>query len=62
MAHSGLGVKELNFPLMALVDFRGFRLVAISVLPISKKSLIYGSNDAGSLTIVVIICSHCDVY
>lgn len=32
---------------MCLVDYRGFRLVAMSLLPISKKTLIYGSDDAG---------------
>ena len=35
-------------PLMSIVNYRGFRLVAVSVLPISNKStLIYGSSDAG---------------
>ena len=33
---------------MALVDYRGFRLIAISILPISKSTLIYGSNDGGN--------------
>lgn len=32
---------------MCLVDYRGFRLVAMSLLPISKSTLIYGSDDAG---------------
>ena len=34
--------------MMALVDYRGFRLIAMSVLPIKGKSLIYGSKDAGA--------------
>ena len=35
-------------PLMALVDFRGFRLLAVSQLPIQgDDSLVYGSNDGG---------------
>ncbi|EGC32510.1 hypothetical protein DICPUDRAFT_15088, partial [Dictyostelium purpureum] len=41
------GIKGLHVPLMAYIDYRGFRLMAMSLLPISKKSLIYGSCDAG---------------
>eukprot|EP00007_Cunea_sp_BSH-02190019_P003726 CAMPEP_0174236740 /NCGR_PEP_ID=MMETSP0417-20130205/5774_1 /TAXON_ID=242541 /ORGANISM="Mayorella sp, Strain BSH-02190019" /LENGTH=1527 /DNA_ID=CAMNT_0015315423 /DNA_START=44 /DNA_END=4627 /DNA_ORIENTATION=- len=47
IAYYGLHMKELNNPMMALVDYRGFRLIAMSVLPLSKGTLIYGSNDAG---------------
>jgi Clustered mitochondria/Translation initiation factor eIF3 subunit 135 len=36
-------------PLMALVDFLGYRLIAISLLPISGKTLIYGSDDIGEV-------------
>ena len=33
---------------MALVDYKGFRLIAMSILPLNgSKSLKYGSNDAG---------------
>jgi hypothetical protein len=32
---------------MALLDFRGFRLMALSLLPIGKNTLVYGSADAG---------------
>lgn len=32
---------------MALVDYRGFRLVAMSILPINKNTIVYGSCDAG---------------
>lgn len=39
--------NKILFPLMALVDYRGFRLIAVSVLPISKQTIVYGSNDAG---------------
>lgn len=31
-------------PLMALINYRGFRLVAISLLPINKSTIIYGRN------------------
>lgn len=38
----------LNFPLLALIDYKGFRLVATSVLPISDETLVYGSCDGGN--------------
>lgn len=37
----------LNFPLMSVIDYRGYRVVAMSLLPISKETIIYGSSDAG---------------
>ena len=36
MAYCSVGMEGVNFPLMTLVDYRGFRLVAISVLPVNK--------------------------
>jgi len=41
-------VDGLHVPLMCLVDYRGFRLVAISILPIHKGTLVYGSDDCGA--------------
>jgi hypothetical protein len=38
---------DLRLPFMALLDYRGYRLLAISVLPIGKDTLVYGSGDAG---------------
>eukprot|EP01126_Amoeba_proteus_P028677 TRINITY_DN2825_c0_g3_i3.p1 TRINITY_DN2825_c0_g3~~TRINITY_DN2825_c0_g3_i3.p1 ORF type:complete len:507 (+),score=82.33 TRINITY_DN2825_c0_g3_i3:197-1717(+) len=35
-------------PLMAIVDYCGFRLTAISLLSISDDTLVYGSSDAGA--------------
>ena len=32
---------------MALVDYKGYRLIAVSKLPINKFSIVYGSNDGG---------------
>jgi hypothetical protein len=32
---------------MCLVDYRGFRLIASSILPINHETIIYGSCDAG---------------
>ena len=47
-----LNSEGLHFPLMALVRYCGFTLVALSMLPIGgspngKNSLVYGSDDAG---------------
>lgn len=42
------GVVGLNYPLVALVDFRGYRLFAMSLIPISSDTLILGSADAGN--------------
>lgn len=47
IAYYSCGVAELRVPLMALVDYMGFRLIAISVLPVNKETLVYGSADAG---------------
>ena len=33
-------MTEIRVPIMALVDYRGFRLIALSVLPVSGKSLV----------------------
>ena len=78
MTYASLGVSDVHFPLMALVDYRfvyrcvcaceflisfllplsppptspfsqnrGFRLVAMSVLPVNTSTLIYGTSDGG---------------
>lgn len=39
--------SEFTTPLMAIIDYLGMRLVAVSLLPIGKDSLVYGSNDGG---------------
>ena len=52
-AHELLGVREcmqagvegLHVPLMCLVDYRGMRLIAMSILPLAE--LVYGSCDGG---------------
>lgn len=38
----------LHFPLLALIDYRGFRLLAISYLPVNSKTLMYGSANGGA--------------
>jgi hypothetical protein len=32
---------------MALIDYKGYRLIAESILPIEKHTLVVNSNDAG---------------
>lgn len=40
-------IPNLRVALVALIDFRGFRLIAQALLPINKKTLQYGSDDGG---------------
>ena len=42
------GVKDLHLPLMAVIDFKGFRMTAQAFLPLGSNSLVYGSADAGA--------------
>ena len=42
-------ITELRLPLMALVDYMGFRIIAMSLLPINNDTLVYGTNDGGIL-------------
>eukprot|EP01127_Copromyxa_protea_P013867 TRINITY_DN3776_c0_g1_i2.p1 TRINITY_DN3776_c0_g1~~TRINITY_DN3776_c0_g1_i2.p1 ORF type:complete len:911 (+),score=104.39 TRINITY_DN3776_c0_g1_i2:727-3459(+) len=42
----------LSFPLTNLIDYQGFRLTAQAVLPINKRTLVYGSDDGGNHVIV----------
>ena len=42
-----LDINNVHVPLMALVDYRGYRLVAIAFLPITHDTLALGSNDGG---------------
>jgi hypothetical protein len=46
-AYFSVADPDLHFPLMALIDYKGFRLIAVSMLPLGRGSLIYGSEDAG---------------
>jgi hypothetical protein len=40
-----LGSKRLLVPMQVLIDYRGFRLIAMPLLPL--KELVYGSDDGG---------------
>jgi tetratricopeptide (TPR) repeat protein len=49
MAHVIAGAVRgpcLHFPLMTLITFRGFRLIATTVLPIEASTIVYGSANA----------------
>lgn len=43
-------ISQLNLPLMCLIDYRGYRLVAMSLLPVSKETIIYGKFLSNSVT------------
>eukprot|EP01118_Nematostelium_gracile_P006177 TRINITY_DN1987_c0_g1_i1.p1 TRINITY_DN1987_c0_g1~~TRINITY_DN1987_c0_g1_i1.p1 ORF type:complete len:887 (+),score=181.40 TRINITY_DN1987_c0_g1_i1:68-2728(+) len=47
ISYLNCGIPDLNVPLMCLVDYRGFRLIAMSILPIRDDTIIYGTCDAG---------------
>lgn len=46
MAFSSCKVAQVRLPLMALVDYMGHRLIAMSLLPINSSTLVYGTSDA----------------
>jgi hypothetical protein len=39
-------IGGLCFPLMALLDYRGLRLIAVSLIPINRGTIVYGAQDA----------------
>eukprot|EP01102_Stenamoeba_stenopodia_P007672 TRINITY_DN2166_c0_g4_i2.p1 TRINITY_DN2166_c0_g4~~TRINITY_DN2166_c0_g4_i2.p1 ORF type:complete len:974 (+),score=252.47 TRINITY_DN2166_c0_g4_i2:436-3357(+) len=47
ISYFNCGVPDLHVPLMALVDYLGFRLIAMSLLPITERSMVYGTRDGG---------------
>lgn len=50
-------IPDLRTPVMALIDFKGFRILATCVLPLAKgTSLVYGSDDGGRT------CHYDDAY
>lgn len=42
---NAIGMNDIHYPLMALIDYRGHRIVATSLLPITNNTLKYGSID-----------------
>jgi hypothetical protein len=47
MSWSATHVELLHYPLVAAIDYKGFRMLAISVLPIDRATLACGSADGG---------------
>lgn len=47
IAFYGKSSSEVRFPLMTLINYRGYRLVAMSMLPIDNTTLKYGSSNGG---------------
>ena len=43
---------EFAVPFMCLIDFKGFRLIASSKLPINNSTLVYGSADGGRTQLI----------
>ena len=48
MTFFSLDLPGLFFPMMALVRYRGFTLVAMTLLPVDRSTLVYGSHDGGA--------------
>ena len=42
-----LNTSSLHYPLLAIIDYRGYRLIAMATLPVSNQTLMFGSSDAG---------------
>jgi hypothetical protein len=51
MCYIDCRIQKLHFPLMVVIDYKGWRLLAASVLPVSKDTIIYGTCD-GARTIL----------
>jgi len=40
-------IASAHFAMTSMIDYRGHRILATSFLPVSSRTLIYGSNDGG---------------
>lgn len=47
LSYFNSGVEDLHMPLMCLIDSQGYRLTAMTLLPINSNTIRYGSADAG---------------
>jgi hypothetical protein len=47
MEYMDCRVSGLHFPLVVLVDYRGYRLTVEPVLPVGSNTIVYGSADGG---------------
>jgi hypothetical protein len=53
-AYQRCHIQGLHFPLMTLLDYRGHRLIASTMLPLSRTTLVYGSADGTSMSILYV--------
>ena len=44
MSYANCKIPYLLTPLMAIIDYRGFRLIAIALVNIDKHTLVYGKS------------------
>ena len=49
MCYFNSSISDIHVPLMALVDYRGFRLTAMALLPVDTSTIMYGTFDAGKI-------------
>jgi hypothetical protein len=40
-------IPNVLIPMQTLIEYKGYRVVALPILPVSKESLVLGSSDAG---------------
>jgi hypothetical protein len=52
MTFYSLDIPKLYFPMMAIVRYRGFTLVAMTLLPVNRSTLVYGSSDGGRTVVM----------
>lgn len=57
MSYYKAGVPGLHVPLMTLIDYMGFRLIAMSILPLEK--MVYGSNGMCGALGKLCYCGAC---
>lgn len=54
---TGIRGTKLLAPLMCVIDFQGYRMIASAILPIDNSTIVYGSSDAG----YTVHCSNSEV-
>lgn len=45
-AYRNLNLPGLHFPMFLLIDYKGYRIISTTLLPLGKNTLVYGSGDA----------------
>ena len=46
-ALNSVHIHQLKSPIYTFMDYKGYRIIAMSIAPIGKDTLRYGSNDSG---------------